>query len=410
MKKIGKTEKKDVVEKKFWEQKTFRWWVVIAVAIIITTPIVIVVSITKTMSLIFPLEISWLTIEVLLFLGPLVLWARSKKYLKQIFLAGIVIGILIAIKKPTVVLSEILFWIAAEALVCLGLGFWLKKCLRQIGTIEVPSQAVLARFGKPVNAVGPGLYFCFFPFEKFKEFPTGQYFANYSITKGLYSREEGKLSSQPLEVDITMYYRFPRVDRLYTFPVREIKEDGKKGELTWERISGRELLLKIYTRLPVKNLKEPEAIDQLGRHFEKGIIGAARDVMSRKTSKECKKEKPAIEEEIKDYLLKEEGNPVFECGFPQECLDIEIPKVKLPDETEQAYIKPEIEMKNAEAAKHERIAIGRKLMAYTKQGVSSDIAAFAVGGIEGKGMTTEQIRDLVILHAFKEGFIPFRKS
>ncbi|MBZ9578135.1 hypothetical protein KJA13_03900 [Patescibacteria group bacterium] len=415
MKKIGKTEKKDVVEKKFWKQTSFRVWVVMAALIAITVPIVIVVLIARMMPLIFPLRISWLTAEILLFLGFLGLWIWPKKYLKQIFLAGIAIGVLIAVEKPIVVLPGIswitaISWVVAEGLVFLGLGIWLKKCLSQIGTIEVPSQAVLTRFAKPIDAMGPGLYFCFFPFEKFKKFPTGQYCANYRITEGLYSKEEGKLKKQPLQVDITVYFRFPKVDRLYSFPVREITQTGEKGELTWKRVSGRDLLMKLYSRLPIKDLTTPEAVDQLGRHFEKGIMGAARHVMAKKNSQECTEEKETIEEEMKKYLLEEEGNPFFECGLPKECLDIELPKVKLPDETEKAYIKPELAMKDAEAAKHEQTAISRRLAAYTGAGVSSDIAAFAVGGVQGKGMTTEQIRDLVILHAFKEGVIPFGGS
>jgi len=412
MKKIRKTEKKNVVEKKFWEQASFQVWAVMAILIVIIAPIVIVALIAKVMSLIFPLRISWLAAEVLLFLGFLGLWIWPKKYLKQIFLAGIVIGVLIAVKKPMVVFPRIswitaISWVVVEGLVFLGLGIWLKKCLIQIGTIEVPSQAVLTRFAKPIDAMGPGLYFCFFPFEKFKRFPTGQYCSNYEITEGLYSKEKGKLKKQPLQVDITVYFRFPKIDKLYSFPVREITDAGQKGELVWKRVSGRDLLMKLYSRLPIKDLTVPEAVDQLGRHFEKGIMGATRHVMAKKNSQECTEEKEIIEGEMKKYLLEEEGNPFFECGLPQECLDIELPKVKLPDETEKAYIKPELAMKDAEAAKHEQVAIKRKLTAYIEAGVSSDIAALSVAGVQGKGMSTEQIRDMVILHAFKEGAMPF---
>ena len=414
MKKIRKTEKKDVVEKKFWKRKSFRIWVVMAAWIAITAPIVIVVLIAKMVPLIFPLKISWLTMEILLFLGFLGLWIWPKKYLKQIFLAGIAIGVLIAIKNPLIVFSGTLWlsaisWVVAEGVVLLGLGVWLKKCLTQIGTIEVPCQAVLTRFGRSVDAVPPGLHFRLYPFETFKEFPTGQYTFNYSIREGLYSKEQRKLKSQPLEVDVVMYLRFPRVDRPYKFPERARLKDEE--EAPWEEMTGRELLVKhTYPRLPVKDLKATDAVDRLGMFFEKGVISGVRHVMSGKNSKKCKEDNQDIEEELKVYLLQEEGNPFFECGFPKECLDIELPKVKLPDETEKAYIKPELAMKDAEAAEHEQTAISRRLAAYTGAGVSSDIAAFAVGGVQGKGMTTEQIRDLVILHAFKEGVIPFGGS
>ena len=412
MKKARKTENKDVVEKKFWKQMSFRVWVAMIAFIAIIAPIAIAALITKAAYLIFPSGVSYLVVEVLLFLGFLGLWIWPRKYLKQIFLAWIVIGVLIAIKKPIFVISgtswiTVVPWIITEVLVFLGIAFWLKKCLQQIGTIEVPSQAVLARFAKPIDVVGPGLYFCFFPFERFKKFPTGQYCANYEIREGLYSKEEKKFKKQPLQVDIALYFRFPIVDELYSFPVREIGETPQKSKLVWEKVGGRDLLMKLYSRLPVKDLTTPEAVDQLGRHFEKAIIGATRHVMAKKTSRECTEEKETIEEEMKMYLLEEQGNPFFECGLPKECLDIELPKVKLPEEIEKAYIKPEIAMKDAEAAEHEKTAISRKLEAYKDAEVSSDIAALVVGGIHGKGMSTEQIRDLVILHAFKDGAIPF---
>lgn len=395
------TEKEKIREKKFWYQPTFWIWIVMATLIVVFVPKLIAGWIAEIVSMVFPLTLSWLGVEILLFLGLLVLWTWPKKYMRQILLAWLVIGVLITIKRPTVILPEVpwlltVLWAAAEVLVCLVLGFWLKKCLRQIGTIEVPSQAVLARFAKPVDAVGPGLYFCFFPFETFKECPTGQYEFEYTITKGLYSKEDKKekLASQPIEVRVVMYLRFPKVDRRYKFPERA-RLKGEK-EAPWKDVAGRELLVNhIYPRLPVKDLKAEDAAVRIGEHFEGGVISGLRHVLAWKNSRQCKEDIEDIEAEVKMYLLQEEGNAIFECGIPKECLSIELAMVKLPDETEKAYIKPELKKKDAEAAKHEETAIRRTVRGFTSAGVSTDVAGVVAGAkIKGEPMDLGQLRDL----------------
>lgn len=316
-------------------------------------------------------------------------------------------------------------WIAliGEALYFWLLWLWLKRILWQIGTIELPSQAVKARFGNPVDAVGPGLHFALWPFEKFKEFPTGQYVVSYKSTRGLYSLEKGKLKSQPIKVEVSVYWRWPRVDRNYSFPMleaevraqirdelqkagqeptdelieRELKKrrKGLRAGLAWGRKSGKELLMTTFRRLPIKDLKTA-SIKEFGLFFEKGVRGGLRYVISAKTSEECKEKQPEIEEAIKTYLLSEEGNPFFECGLPKECLDVELVELKLPDETEEAYIKPELARKEAEAAVSEKTATKRRIEGYIEEGVPETLAGLLVGGAGGKGMTMEQLRDFGI--------------
>ncbi len=351
--KKGKTQ--DVVaRKKFWGQPSFWVWVVMAVSALILAPMTPALMPPYLMSLLSRIP-------------------QTKELLAFVF----------------------------EILVIVVLVAWLKWCMSQIGNIEVPAQAVLARFGRPIDAVGPGLYFCFKPFERFKIFPTGQYFFNFLMkeTEGLYTKESGDLKSQPLRVAATIYLRFPRVDRNYRFPTK-----NARGNVFWKKVSGRDLLMQhLYFRLPIKDLMATDTVDRLGAFFERGVMGGLRHVMSSKTSRQCKEEKPKIEDETANYLLTETGNPFFECGLPKECIDLEITQVKLPDETEKAYIEPELARKRAEAAVHEKKSIQLRVAAYIGAGVSPDMAGVLAAGSgrkEGeKPMTIAELRDFKILEA-----------
>jgi len=305
--------------------------------------------------------------------------------------------------------------------------FWTRKCIRQVGTPELPTQAVLARFARPVDAVGLGLLFVIWPIEALKEFPTGQYVMNYRIAEGLYSKkgkdEKGRdLSSLSMIVEASIYFRFPRTDRIYSFPMpiekaKETLEEGGKLDseglregLAWGRTSGKELLMRTYYRLPIRNPKEGGSEDKLHKFFEGAVEGGLRHVMGAKTFIECKEEKPMIEEEVKNYLLSAEGDPFFECGIPKECLNLELKDVRFPEDIEQAWRAPEIAIREgeaaiekairkAEAAKSERERIKEITKGYIDAGVSPNVAGLLTGGVEGKAMSFEQLRDLAIFKA-----------
>lgn len=400
-------------ERKFWSQPSFWAWVAMAILIAITVPKAIATLLTKVATMFFPLTISWEMLEVLFFLVFLGLWAWPKKHLKfrQIFLGWLVIAIGLAARKPAITIPAMslsFFWIVSECLVLLGLGIWLKICFDVAGTPEIPHQVILARFGRAIDVISEGLFFKFVPFEKVKRVPTGQYSFNYSISKGLYTKEEKKLRSQPIEVDITVYLRFPRAERNYLFPERP--RTATEEEMGWKEISGRELLMKhLYYRLPVPDLMAPDAGERMRNHFAGAVVSGIRHVLSTKNSQCCKEEIRVVEQELKTYLLQEQGNPFFECGLPKECLDIELLKIKLPDETEKAYIKPELARKDAEAASYDRISIRRRVEAFRQAGVSPDIAGvLGGGGIEGKGMTMDQLRDLSLYLSISRGVIGFQ--
>ena len=368
-----KKEENEEGQRKFWKQWSFGLWLITAGVIIVVVPLIVKVVLAKAMP-----EISGY--------------------------GGVISAILLLV----------------------GLGFWLSKCFRQIGSVEVPSQAVLARFARPVDVVSTGLFFAFCPFEKFKEFPTGQSVMSYKIKEGLYSKEdkEAGLSSQPMKVEVSVYLRWPRVEKKYSFPMPDteakkeaqkiLQEQGKdvteeaiegilenkgltKGlepGLVWGEVKGGELLMThTYYRLPIRDLMTA-SIDELGEFFEGGVMSGVRHEMSIKTSKQCKEEQPEIEDKIKSYLLSEEGNPFFECGIPKQCLDIELVKVKITDEMEKAYMKPEKAKKDAEAAEHEKEATLQRIQAYIDKDVAPEVAGIlASGGVEGEEMTLSQLRD-----------------
>lgn len=324
-----------------------------------------------------------------------------------------------AVLLPTFLMILTKLVLGITRLTALGVGisvafliviFWVRKWIKQVGTTELPTQAVITRFAEPIDAVGLGLVSIISPFESLKEFPTRQYMMNYCITEGLYSKadEEKGFRSLVMIVDLSVYFRFARVDRMYSFPmpIEDVKKILGKDErlslkglsegLAWGRVSGKELLIKAYYRLPIKNPKEAK-LEEFGKFFEGAVEGGLRHVMGVKNHKECKEEKPIIEEEIKNYLLSGEGNPFFECGIPKECLDIELKGVKFSEGVEQSWQAPEIAMKRAMAAKSERKRIKEITKGYIGVGVSPNVAGLLTGGVvEGKGMSFEQLRDLAI--------------
>lgn len=302
--------------------------------------------------------------------------------------------------------------------IVLGL-IWFWKCWVQVGSERIPAQGVVTLFARPIDVVPMGRYFMFRPFEGVKEIPTGQYTMPFDGPDGVYTKqsEDGELESQPIRAKANLYTRFPRWDREYSYPMSRQEAERRGVELKpiessyfeeykqrpiewgWGRISGKELLMNhTYPRLPIRDLRGEETVHKLAAFFEGGVLGAMRSIFQSSTSDEIKQDPPKIEDGIKTYLLIEEGNPGYECGLPKECLDVEVIMGKLPDDTEQAYKDVEIRAKEAQAAESEKEAIQRRLEAYREQGTPEEIAALIVGGgVEGAGMTLEQLRDLKIL-------------
>jgi hypothetical protein len=340
----------------FWEQQSFFIWLIVVSAIIIFAPIIIAFTISQIMPPFFATKIVWFNN--------------------------------VSVFSVTLTIIEIL-----------TIGFvvvWGKHCFTQIGSAKIPCQAVLFRFGKAMYAVGDGLFFHFHPFEEFKLLPKTQYKFPYSIKRGLYSKEESKLRSQPMEVDLYLYLRLPLVGKEYSF----FKEKDKNGAIAWDRVLGERLLVEHFApRLPIINLMVASASEALRQHLEGAILGGVRHVLSIKTSQQCKEEKEPIETGIKEYLLSEIGDPFVELGIPLECLGIEIYSLKFPDDTEQAYKEPELAMKRAEAAEYNQQATRKNMEVLVKEyGTDANVAAAITGNPKGGGATMDWLRDFAIFN------------
>ena len=391
----------------FLYQKSFWLYVGLVTTLLIFVAPMVWKLIVRVIDIVLPIKIGWFTADILLFVLTLLVGIYFKHTARLIWI-WLAISVLLVATRPLILIEntqtiQFIVLVVFSIITLVGIAWWTNKCFQQIGSVDIPAQAVLVRVGKGIKAIGPGLYFKFVPFEGYKVFPLGQYTGNYSIESGLYSKEnpKKKLSSHPLTVDIAFYFRFAEVGKNYSFT----KKDKSVMEMR-----GEDLLIKSHNSLPVNDLLSESAVDEINLHFGKGIIGGVRHIMSAKDSEECRIEKPEIEEEITTYLLQEEGNPLSECGIPRELLDIELTRVKIPDEMEKAYMAPEISRKDAEAAEHDQLATGRRMRGFTDEGASPDIASLATTGIKGDGMSTDQIRDLVIMQVFKEGSFFKEKS
>jgi hypothetical protein len=399
--------------------------------------------------------------------------ARRRKREKKIPRAGAEIyisrPIAVAIWLFLAVLLMIGFWVASEALTSwvegqlpftlepqrqeailqaarwgprgLGIVFlaiwFFRGCLKRVGSAARPAHGVIAFLGRPVDATGPGgLVFILGPFpEELWLLPTGQYEFDYRRKTGIYSQEVKKeeritLASQPLDIEVAIYLRWPRPDHLYTWIVEKDRAKAYKKPSVipkvseglfpegheWRRVPGRELLGHLFLRFP-RSLNLWDGADPergIGPFLEKTIIGALRQALAKKDHRQFREEKQQIESDMKYYLILEPGNPLREWGIPPECLDIELTVTGFREaeiETEKAFINPELAWRNAEAASHQRIQAAELVEGYISKGVPPEIAAIltAVRIREEKELDLGVLRDLAILrYVSREGEEPAR--
>lgn len=300
-------------------------------------------------------------------------------------------------------------------------GLWANKCWPQVGTEKKPAQGVLTEFFDPIDVVGIGRYFIFWPVERIKRFPTGEYEMSFFVPV-VYTKEsddedeDDDGSSQPMEVNVTIYTHFPDRNRQYKYPMpkeeakrRGVNFDPIEGDYTnrenwvWGRISGKELLMKAYRRLRISDLTAEGTVDELGSFLKGGVGGAIRGVFQSFTTKQINEKTDLIETEVKDYLLVEEGNPMFETGFPREHTDVEVDVSVLDEDLVQAKKEVEIASHEEEAAEHRKQAKKKELQAYTEEDTPIELAAMRVGGGAGTGgeaMSISEIRDLGLVKLF----------
>lgn len=289
-------------------------------------------------------------------------------------------------------------------LIFYGMGAWVRIGMDG----DEPYWAVIAQFGRPADAKLPGIYFRpLHVFEQVVRFPTGQK-TMWFTTSEAWTKEEGNRQAQPLTVDIALYMRWPKPGESYDFGGGTTK-------------NGSDMLKEAYYYLPraLRNPDRPDYIDVLGRFLERAVIGAVKVVIAQQNHLAARQQNQAMEVLMKNYLLSEPGNPFRDLGIPSECFDIELPRVVFPPDTAKALRDNELAGRAGEAretaAKHdgearkitavhrkeasadEAEAISALLQAHLDKGVSPEVAALIVsGGVEGEGMSIEQLRDLAI--------------
>jgi len=278
--------------------------------------------------------------------------------------------------------------------VLLLLAFWINKCIVRPGMGDVPYWAVFLRFGRPVRAVLPGLYWKWWPIERVFLVYTGIYTMHFEVIDA-HSMEKDGFTTQPLKLYLTLYLRWPKPDEKYTLAGAE-----KEGDT---------LLCNAFFYLPktLRNQTRPH-VDELGKFLEGDIVGGMRRIVAHKSHKEVREDMQALEDELKEYLLSEPGTPFFSLRLPGELIDVEITRVVFPEDTQQALRKPELSRKDAEAlveeakgrknaSEDEKVAIENLLQGYISKGVSPEWAAVMVGKTkEGEKLSLGELRDLAI--------------
>jgi regulator of protease activity HflC (stomatin/prohibitin superfamily) len=224
---------------------------------------------------------------------------------------------------------------------------WMKRAFRVIGAgagLE-PSWAVIGRFGRPIEAVRPGLYVRpWWLFEQIIRFPTGQKMMAFH-TENAYTRQGDGYATQPAAVDFVVYTQWPDPKEVYHWPT------GLTEGEDIEEVSGEELLKRAFFALPraLRNPDVPDFSDRLMRFIEGGAIGAVRMQIAKETHEKVREGNEEIEKHAKRYALLERGNPCRELGWPLENFDIEISRLQLPIGTEGALRAGEIARLEGEA-------------------------------------------------------------
>ncbi len=282
-----------------------------------------------------------------------------------------------------------------------------KDVFKTIGAKGNPAMALRLRFGRVVEAKGPGLYWYWWPTESWVLFPTRQYEMEFRvldiISKEVKQGGEVILGSQRMDVYVAVYFRWPGVSREYLFPRFE-----PGGKISWVTTKGEELLTRAYYALPFN--PGPAVEKDYGQFFDSAVSRALTDVLSSMDHVEIRTtRRHEIEPRVKTRLLDEPGDTFYEVGLPGECFDVAIQRIEFEDATVVALSAQEIAQRQAraavETAKGQKEAAGFQaaaaqelLGAYTKLGVPPDIAGFLASGrlrAEG-GMSIAEFRDLAI--------------
>lgn len=110
--------------------------------------------------------------------------------------------------------------------------------------------------------------------------------------------------------------------------------------------------------------------------FGPTVADGARNILAVHNHQECREQKKEIEEEIKAYMLNEEGNPFREAAIPRERLDIAITELRFTEEMESAFSAPEIQRRIGEGrAVEEGLHLKGIMRAFKEEGIRAHVAA-----------------------------------
>lgn len=304
--------------------------------------------------------------------------SRERKIIIYVAVALIALSVILVIAGAV---SRIYFLIAPGVLILLLLGFWIPRCVVQVGSERAQTQAVLVRFGKPKEVLQPGLHWILWPADKLVVYPDKQYKMAFEVEK-VYSAESDeagkKLNTKVMFVSVTVYFFWPTGDDL----------------------------LRAFRRTPTPTGDMMEDTEMYVVFFESAVDDAVRAVFGRhddeaiRAMRKDKQKKGEIEQEIKEFLFEEEGNPFREAAIKREAMDLAVTSVKFTDEVEHALSAEEVGRREGAGMgeKLKKQADGTKelLKALIDQGVPPVFAPVFLQQGQGKGMDSQQLMQIAI--------------
>jgi hypothetical protein len=245
------------------------------------------------------------------------------------------------------------------------LAFWAPMCIKEIGSTETPERAVMIRLGTPVAAFETGLQIRYWPIERMVRYPTKQYLLDFALT-GVHSKRETKKDGRQystflMGVDVAIYFSWP-----------------KGGHL-----------IQAFRKAPTPTGNFEDDTKMLTEFFGPAVDDAVRNIMVKYNHEECREKKEEIEKEVKEYFLKEKGNPFKESGIQEEDLDVAIKQIKFTERAERSFEIPEMGQREAES----REAMMKMLK---NHGIPPILAGAFLQEGEAKGLSTQELMHLVI--------------
>jgi len=308
-----------------------------------------------------------------------------------------VVGSLLAAE---IVLWLMISWQLAFVITLLLLGsvilvaMLLKKFLVVVGGGQRPRVALIVRWGRVIAACNQGLFLVFFPPEKLVKMRTTQYRVDYEIDDA-WTKADEKTGEQvqKVSVGVTLAFTLPQPGVLY-----------KSGH-------GADLLRKFYYAFPF-NTENFKVLGELGPHLSGAVTEAVIHSVAQFTHTELATKTKEIEEAVKMYLLKEEGNLYAGLGIPEENTDFGITSIVINDDVEKSMRGAEIMFRDAranqdkekieattarETADDRAEATEKLLKVYQEAHLPAHAITMLLRGTTGEELSIADLRDISII-------------